>query len=141
MEDFSIDDIIKRSNNKSKSSNGGNKGGKLTPGREILTVVENFDESMREQHRILTKAEKDKAEALLNLLRDCVPDKEDMYVIRKLIGIMGFVAEALIDLEVDSQTGEAESYLDIFAEEDPALAMVAFGLGMAYERLKIKGSF
>lgn len=70
MEDFSIDDIIRKSSGKSKPSNKGKKGEEPTPGREILAVLEAFDESMRERHRILTKTEKDKAEALLDLLID-----------------------------------------------------------------------
>ena len=140
MEDFSIDDIIRKGSGKSKPLNRGKKGGEPTPGQEILAVMETFDESMREHHRILTKAEKDKAEALLNLLMECVPDKKDVFVIHKLIDILEFVTEALIDLELESQTDEAERHFDMFTEEKPDLAIVAFSLGMAYERLKAKDS-
>ena len=142
MEDFSLDDILKKGKGKSKpSKKKQGKGKEPTLGQSILEGIESYDEAMRDMHRPLTNKEKATIEALINATEACVPDPSDMFVIDKLIDSFQMVMETAGDLASSLDIDEDDDIpLDMLTDNKPGLKEISFGLGMAYERLKSKGS-
>ncbi|MFA4836294.1 MAG: hypothetical protein WC749_09530 [Dehalococcoidia bacterium] len=142
MEDFSLDDIIKKGKDASKSPKKKHKKGKEnTMGDEILAALESYGEAMRDLHRPPTDEERTTIKMLVNETENCVPTTEDLFVIQKLIDTFEMFVDMATELpspNIDDM-GE-EMPLGAFMEAKPGIMELVFGLGMAYERLKSKGS-
>ncbi|MDY6911032.1 MAG: hypothetical protein SVM79_01535 [Chloroflexota bacterium] len=144
MEDFSLDDILKKGKGKPKSSKKkAGKGKEPTLGQSILEGIESYDEAMRDMHRPLTSKEKATIEALINATEICIPDPSDMFVLDKLIDSFQMTMEMAGDFAslpgIDEDDDHDDIPLDMLTDNTPGLKEIAFGLGMAYERLKSKG--
>ncbi|MDD5095505.1 MAG: hypothetical protein PHV74_14185 [Dehalococcoidia bacterium] len=138
MEEISLDDIVKKKKVASKSP--GKKGGQETApsrGETMLETIDSFDESIREIHRPLTGKERAKIKVLMNESDNCMPDPEDVFVIQKLMDAFHLVVEMMQDL---APQFEDQIPLDEPIDTELDAHKMAFELGMAYERLKSKGS-
>ena len=137
MEDFSLDDILRRGKGKPKSSKKRQKKGKEpTLGQEISEAIEIYDESMRQLHRPLTPEEKRKLEVLVNATEDCVPDPEDDFIVHKLLNMFQSASEIALEFGFEPDVDD-EDMPPGMGKPEPT--EIAFVLGMAYERLKTKG--
>lgn len=137
MQDFSLDDILKRGKGRSKKRR--KKSQEPTIGQQVVTAIEVRDEVMRQLHRHLTDAEKQRLELLVNEAVDCGPAPEDVFIVDKLIDMMLTTAESVGELMPKLDSDEDEIPLDVSPGERFDMRELAFGIGMAYERLQRRG--
>jgi hypothetical protein len=137
MQDFSLDDVLKRGKGRSKKRR--KQSQELTIGQQIVTAIEVHDEVMRQLHRQITDAEKQRLELLVNEAVDCGPAPEDAFIVNKLIDMMQTITESVGNVVPELDSDEDEIPLNVSPGERFNMGELAFGLGMAYERLQRRG--
>ena len=140
MDDFNIDDILRKGSPKSGPKKARrNKKQEPTMGHQLVEVIEDLDKNMRELHRPMTGEEKRNAELLLDSMVDYMPDEDHQFVIDKIIDMLKMTMESLDNVEPDlSDMPDDLTSVDIY-ESQPDIQHFVFGLGMAYQHLKSQG--
>ena len=126
MPNSPFDDVLKELNSKtkgksSKQSKKRSKKDDISPTIQLIEALDGYNNYMVNSFRPLLTEEKDRFVKILDEAFRCHPEEADMYTLTQFLAVLEM--GNIVDMEDDKVT----SY------------MVAFSLGMAYERLKASG--